>query len=500
MTRTDHLEREVKLAADLHFTLPDLRPIVGTTTRLPAQALRTIYFDTADLRLWGQGITLRHREGEDGGEGLWTMKLPEKAARSELQRTELSWPGARPEVPVEAVAILKGVVRRAVLREAVSLESVRKRLLLGQSFGEIDDDVVTVTSGSRQGYVFRQIELEFGTGEDDAESDAEKAHAVLDQFRRAGARVDDQQKFTKALDLDPTRTVPNTGHRVTIGSAIELSIRTGLDRLLEHDVRLRVSPTDPPQHSVHRARVATRRLRSDLKTFSGLLDPVWLDHTTRELRWLGALFGRVRDIDVLAQRVVALATHGRIEQDGSVELSDALVRERRGAAFELGGALEGSRYLDLLERLATAAALPPLCDQGTELARDAFPALVGRQFRALRRRVRHGGRHPDDAQLHRIRIGAKQLRYAAEAASPFVGKSARRTAKQAKKLQTILGEHHDAVTAESWLRQAAEKGSSLAGFTAGALVAHAQQEKADRAERWKKVWDHARDGSRWLHL
>ena len=93
------------------------------------------------------------------------------------------------------------------------------------------------------------------------------------------------------------------GRRATVGDVIRSSIANGYERLLDHDYRLRLRPGDPPEHAVHQARVATRRLRSDLKTFGPFLDPVWLRHTTAELKWLGNRLGQVRDADVLAQRL-----------------------------------------------------------------------------------------------------------------------------------------------------------------------------------------------------
>ena len=93
-SKTEYLEREVKLKAALDFTLPDFGKIVGGgTIRLPEQALHTSYFDTADFRLWDRGLTLRHRRGDQGQGGTWTLKLPEKADGSTLDRTELSWIG-----------------------------------------------------------------------------------------------------------------------------------------------------------------------------------------------------------------------------------------------------------------------------------------------------------------------------------------------------------------------------------------------------------------------
>ena len=155
---TDYREREVKFGADLQFELPDLRKIVGSTKRLPEQSLRTAYFDTADLRLWGRGITLRHRAGEEEKSGKWTLKLPEESEGTAVERTELSWPGPPDVPPAEALSVLAGVLRHATLQRIVVLASTRKRLVLrndqGADLGEIDDDVVTVAKGTHKGLTF----------------------------------------------------------------------------------------------------------------------------------------------------------------------------------------------------------------------------------------------------------------------------------------------------------------------------------------------------------
>ena len=99
-TRT--LEREVKFDAPLSLPLPDLRDLVGRTERLPEQLLRTAYFDTADGRLWNQGLTLRHRTVDGESIGTWTLKLPEAINGLNLERTEVSWTGGRDRVPEDA--------------------------------------------------------------------------------------------------------------------------------------------------------------------------------------------------------------------------------------------------------------------------------------------------------------------------------------------------------------------------------------------------------------
>jgi CHAD domain-containing protein len=104
--------------------------------------------------------------------------------------------------------------------------------------------------------------------------------------------------------------------------------------------------------------------------------------------------------------------------------------------------------------------------------------------------VRSAGSSPSDAQLHRIRIRAKQLRYTAETATPVLGKAARRIATDAEALQSVLGDHHDSVAAEQWLRQQALTGSRGTVFSAGILVARERRRQEELRDRWSAVWDH----------
>jgi len=303
------------------------------------------------------------------------------------------------------------------------------------------------------------------------------------------------------VDLHTTRRPAAVDDGSSLGDLVRSAVRTGLDRLLDHDWRLRASPSLRP-HDVHQARVATRRLRSDLKTFGVVLDPVWVTHVRGDLKWVGSTLGAVRDRDVLA---------GHLD-DGPPDLRQALDDQRDAARADVSVMLDSTRYIDLLDRLHAAADRPPFLDAGGltagDRAADVLPALVGARWRAVRRQVRRAGPTPSDAQLHQIRIKAKQLRYAAEAAVPVVGKAARRTAADAAAIQTILGRHHDAVAAEAWLRQTAapthaDNGEdartisppgppSLAPpsvFEAGRLCAREQRDQRRLGRKWRKPWD-----------
>jgi len=110
------------------------------------------------------------------------------------------------------------------------------------------------------------------------------------------------------------------------------------------------------------------------------------------------------------------------------------------------------------------------------------------------RRARHTQPGPArDVALHEARKSARRARYAAEAARPAAGPQARRFARQMKKVQSVLGDHQDAVIARYAARDLGI-GAHLAGenaFTYGLLY----EREAHRAERLQaaagKTWQRA---------
>ena len=487
-TRT--LEREVKFDAPLSLPLPDLRDLVGRTERLPEQLLRTAYFDTADGRLWNQGLTLRHRTVDGEAIGTWTLKLPEAINGPNLERTEVSWTGGRDHVPEDTRRLVSGLVRREPLRQLVELEAVRLRLALHDDangvIAELDDDRVAVSGGPRDGQRFRQVELELRSVDDTVHT------GIMQRLEKAGAASCDAPKLARALGtFGSSSAQPHLDRQSSIGDVVRASVYDELRHLLAHEWRLRVGLPDPAAEDVHQARVAARRLRSNLKTFRRLLDPVWVKHVRSDLKWLGSALGELRDADVLADNL----------REAPPQLLRELAIERANAARHLETVLASERYFSLLDRLHVATRTPPFAlgdgDHGEEaVARRVLPALVGRRWRAVRRQVRKSGSDPTDRDLHRIRIKAKQLRYAAEAAASVVGKPAARTASAAETVQTILGHHHDAVATETWLRQQsrlAGLGDSVAdvaeiAFAAGALSADQHLRQRKFHQQWADSW------------
>ena len=483
------LEREIKFEAPLGLALPDLRPIVGRTVRLPEEHLVTTYLETSDRRLWHQGLTLRHRTTKESREGTWTLKVPHDSPGPGLMRSEVSCPGQSDEVPKGLQSVLRGVLRREPLRPLVTLETTRQRLALrgdrDQPVAELDDDLVLVVGGLRDGLQFRQVELEL------LEQEWE-GREVIRHLEAAGVRVGSVPKLAKAVDLPPgSSSKPLVSKHATLGTVVQAAVRSGVDRLVRHDWSLRLAGSEPGRTDVHRARVATRRLRSDLKTFGSILDAMWTRHVRSDLKWLGTALGEVRDVDVLTEHLT----------DAPPLLEQRLAAQRAAATRRLSEVLESGRYLDLLDKLHAASERLPLAygaqAEAQRPARKALPTLVGARWRAVRRQVRRAGAKPSATQLHQIRIKTKQLRYAAEASVPVVGHSARRTASAAEHIQTVLGQHHDAVASETWLRDQVKAvamtpgNTGLSPFVAievGRLIAEARRRREKARRRWNTAW------------
>jgi CHAD domain-containing protein len=269
-------------------------------------------------------------------------------------------------------------------------------------------------------------------------------------------------------------------------------------RLLRHDPGVRIG--DDPE-DVHQARVATRRLRSDLRTFRPLLDQAQAEPLRAELKWVADLLGDNRDADVLTEHLRKHADRLPQRDAGAVAaLLRRLVAQRDDARTRLLEGIRSERYVALTECLVAFAQVPPLVGRWAEPAGDVLPDLVAPAWRHLSKAVADLGPEPRAEDLHAIRIKAKRFRYAAEAVAPAVGKDAARLASAVADVQSLLGDHHDAHVAEGWLRDTASTADAASALAAGELIAIQRLEAEDLERRWPGTWKKAsqRKLRRWL--
>ncbi|HET7420486.1 MAG TPA: CYTH and CHAD domain-containing protein [Candidatus Dormibacteraeota bacterium] len=479
-------EREVKLGAGPAFHLPDLAGVVDGLAVAPPETVRleTVYYDTPDLRLARWGVSLRHRAGEG-----WTLKLSPTASGPLLERDELTFQGAGKKPPAGAVEVVRAYVRRSELVPVARLSTVRRRVRLvdaaGTRVAEVVDDEVSVRDGRRVAARFREIEVEVpGTDGDGIIS------PLVTRLRSAGAGAPDPTpKHVRALgpraveppEVAPEPLLPNAPARDVVRNAFAGSVAA----LLHHDPLVRTG-RDP--EAVHQARVATRKLRSNLRTFAPMLEVEWTEPLRSELGWLAMGLGAVRDREVLLDRLRGrTATLPAGDQRAAGALLGLLVDEIEGLRKKLAEDMDSQRYIDLLENLVSAAHSPVTTPDADRPATEVLPALATTPWKRLRSAVKQLPEMPTDPELHRIRILAKRARYAAEAVAPVAGPEAEDFARAAAKLQTVLGEHQDSVTAQAWLRAARVTGRRA--FVAGELIALEGLAASRSRARWRKVWE-----------
>jgi CHAD domain-containing protein len=485
-------ERELKFTPGPSFRMPDLTTVSDAVSVEPADTLRlqAAYFDTTDLRLARAGASLRFRNDEG-----WTVKHKISSDLA-LVRSETHLGGDAGDPPDAAVDLVRALVRGEALVLAARLNTVRHRVLIrdrdGAGLAELVDDEVSVLDGARLAARFRELEVEFTE-----RADAAMVDAVARKLRAAGAGEPEQiPKIVRALGpraLDPPDLLapPKLDFASTPLEVLRAAVATSTARLIAHDPVVRIG-TDP--EGVHQARVATRRLRSDLLTFGTVVDPDWDASLRAELQWLGQLLGAVRDTDVLLERLDArLLTLSLGDLDAGKHLLEGLRDHRNRARDDLLVAMRSERYDALLDRLVAAARRIPPADDASDLDLE-LGDLVRAPWRKLRRAVEALGDDPPDAALHAVRIRAKRCRYAAEAVAPAVGKDARRFARAVEGLQEVLGEHQDAVVAGQWLRTHAADGGGRVdrAFVAGELAALEDVAARESRAQWPAVWAEAR--------
>jgi CHAD domain-containing protein len=312
-------------------------------------------------------------------------------------------------------------------------------------------------------------------------------------------------------DAPPAGRRPARRRRFTrrspAGEVVLAYLDAQASRLSALDLAVRRDKPD----AVHQMRVTARRLRSALQSFTPIVSGPDTRHLRAELKWLGGVLGAARDTEVLAdylhaglaavpQELVLGPAQARI----SVHFAP-LEADTRRAVIE---ALDSERYRALRAELGRLLGSPPLTREAAEPAGKVFPLAVARAYRRTRRRM-HGARRAQagqarDVALHETRKAAKRARYTAEAVAPALGKTdgrkAHRFARRMKDVQSVLGDHQDAVIARTAAREIGVR-AHLAGenaFSFGLLQERAHHEALASEDQAHRAWRRARKSHRWL--
>src|SRR5215208_2128903 len=449
---------------------------VARVERSPSQQLDAVYFDTPAHDLAARRITLRRRTG--GTDAGWHLKLPAGPdARTEV-RAPLADEGSD-AVPDELLDAVLAIVRDRPVGPVARISTSRTVDKLygpdGAALAEFcDDQVVARAEDEESKQRWREWELELAEGAD---------RGLLDRLENrlldAGAvPAGHGSKLARVLEGDdgdtPTVEPP--------ADPVHRAVAEQVEQLLVWDRAVRADAYD----SVHQMRVTTRKIRSLLQASEGsfgISDDAWI---LDELRQLAGVLGVARDAEVLAER------YERTLDELPAELVRGPVRERLvdGAKKHYKSGLRRSliamrseRYFRLLDALdGLVAAEPPPTLPGEEPA----PVTIDAAYKRVRKAAKAAAQAADtdrDEALHRIRKGAKRLRYTAAA----TGDS--KVSDRAKTIQTLLGDHQDSVVSRNHLSQQAEAAAAAGEdtFTYGLLY----QQEDDLARRSRELLDDA---------
>ena len=243
-----------------------------------------MYFDTAELALARHGVTLRRRSG--GVDDGWHLKVPD----GRDTRTELRIPldGGSDTVPPELLGPVRAFVRDSQLAPVARLST--RRLLYALTgddsvvLAEVCDDRVHAERLHPPVQVqdWREWEVELVDG------DRSVLDAVEQRLLDAGARPSSSgSKLLRCLgDAVPPAPAAPSRKQLSRGSAAEVLrayLAEQVAELHRQDGRLRA---DLPG-SVHKLRIAARRLRAARKSYQPLFEPGSTEALGEELRWLG---------------------------------------------------------------------------------------------------------------------------------------------------------------------------------------------------------------------
>lgn len=363
----------------------------------PEQSLSTLHFDTLDLALRQAGLSLFIQQAQ-GVRVQMLHGLPD--AESPLESVVQ---GDLPVLDSPLKALLD--LDHDRLQQLFRIQTRRRTSQVATKAGPVDLvlDRATVTAADRQAG-FCQLGLTLGAGATPQAlyalarrldaiaplrpaglAPAERGHLLLDQM-------------PLSFKAEPVALQP----KMPTGQALrQIAFSCLRQYRLNEELLLQA---DRPE-AVHQARVALRRLRSAFSIFRGLTQAPEARALRNELRWLAAVLGAARDLDVLAERATPdLAIHDHLTQarmEAYAQLRQTLAAPRvRALMLALG------QWLNMGDWLTA-----PECQAARDMPlRDFASTALARQRRKLRKDGHNLSRLQDEAR-HEVRKDAKKLRY-----------------------------------------------------------------------------------------
>jgi CHAD domain-containing protein len=207
--------------------------------------------------------------------------------------------------------------------------------------------------------------------------------------------------------------------------------------------------------SVHRARVASRRLRELIPLLD--LNPDVSRKLVALTRVATHQLGEIRELDVALQLADELE---RISSGGQGlalrRLASAIASERHAARRRFRPARARAKYERLarkLERAVQLGARQHRGRRGPTTSLDSLDARAARRAKALQSAIDSAGSLYAPGPLHQVRIALKKLRYSAELLQEIGHRRLAAALAEMKSAQDLLGRLHDLDRLLAWCRR-----------------------------------------------
>lgn len=201
---------------------------------------------------------------------------------------------------------------------------------------------------------------------------------------------------------------------------------------------------------IHRARVASRRLRAVLATFGDCWKRKQLKSWKKQIRRLASGLSEARDDDVQIEFLVSslAGVSDAALVPGIARLLSCVEQRRQWSQPRVLQAVDRAEQSGVLKEMQEAARR--VLDESGDAPEVLSPAGRRRAVKSVRKRVKKllaeapGLASSEDRQQHHaMRIAAKRLRYTLELARPRQSAELDVIGGIVKRLQTLLGEIHD---------------------------------------------------------
>jgi triphosphatase len=427
-----------------------------------------IYMDTTDWSLLKNKLYLRYRLVDN--KAVYTVKsvgpIEAGIAKRMESQIELEMPVDSPtDIPIKSLKKqINEIIFPRKLMEQILIRTNRRRYIVTSPEGakfELAFDSSSFSSNpllkTLRSVPMYQLEAEIIDGPDTAVQTM--ASLLAGAFSFPPATASKMQSAMERLKIEPlTKKVPEN-LRIKLDDRLDSALQKVLAvefNWLKEQFPGAVTDRDP--EFVHQARVATRRMRSALILFHSALPEQTVTYFEERLKWLGRLFGAVRDLDVF---IINLTSYkDKLENFPKAKreaLESLIIKQRRFPLKALNEALKSRRYKNferkLTEFLETPCSDSPDLPMGSKKIREVAPAAITRKLEGVLEQSQKTLANPRLNELHCLRIQMKRMRYTTEFLAPPYGRALDDLIRRTVEVQDCLGEIQDTVFNQKLIKQ-----------------------------------------------